>query len=661
MQEARCPSCRSGPGRARPTPAIVTSLDRGGILRSLDTLRMSLRAVATLLVALVATGVEGCHGCREDHPYVPYAIGSERLEAGLPSSPIMTPTPLVVEAGAAFAGEGATLAPPGLSQWAVEGMALEAPPGLVFVSALVRDYDGDGSPDALAIVRPAEGSDPGELAFYRGTPTAKGGQGLAALATFPPALEVHGDAGCAAVDRLVAVGKRSVLVELGTQCPTRATQLPDRWLAVVSGGPGLPTLRLAATVVDPPGAPSLLVDGDASDRDGDGLEDVALRVTLEGGGAPLEPGPRVAATLAWLDRPAGLSRDSGATESSFASLSTQAMGRARSGRDAALVPGLVAQTRALWRAVCADGGAPRLVGVAGTGAIRCGSMRALEDVGLAEVRAYVTLGDALRAALALDGAERPPASRTPARAVEARAWIEQLAPPVLARALRAVSAVPQSGKGHEPSWGALAFELGGALLVRTRAGVVRVDPDAGDETSADGVAVWPAAVSSPDGSLRWIETYDACDGVALHATFAGGDDVHDVALPVAPSLGERCTGSRGAPARALPLAWGVGGLEAIIEGEPVLITAETGHASLLAAPLDSPAARGAPRSPDGKVLVASTSAGLLVRGAARSRLLRAPELEGSWADQRDCAVSTDEAHVACVREGKAWVGVWEAP
>jgi hypothetical protein len=623
---------------------------------------MNLRAVPFLLVALLAIAVQGCHGCREDHPYVPYAIGSDRRDASPPAeTAVASATPVAVDAGAAFPGEPAMPAPAGLSRWPVAGLVLQAPPGLVFVSAVVRDYDGDGASDAFAIVRPTEGSDPGELAFYRGAPPDKAGEGLVAQSTFPPALEARREAGCVAVDRLVAVGKRSVLVELGSQCPSGATSAPGRWLAVVSTGvpAASPTLRLAVTVSDPPGAPSLSVDGDASDRDGDGLDDVALRVTLEGGSAPLEPGPRVAATLAWLDRPAGLSRDAAAAESSFASLSAQATGRARSARDAATVPGLVAQTRALWRAVCADGGAPRLVGVAGTGSIRCGSTRALEDAGLAEVRAYVTLGDPLRAALALDRAEQPPASRTPARAADARTWIEQLAPPVLAHAVRSVAAVPLSGKGHEPAWGALAFEPGGKLLVRTRAGVVRVDPEAGDEAAADEVTVWPAAVSSPDGTLRWIETYDACDGVALHATFAGGDDVHDVALPVPPSLGDRCTGSRGAPARALALAWGAGGLEAIVEGQPVLIAPDTGRASLLAAPLESPVARGAPRSPDGKALVVSTSAGLLVRGGSRTRLLRAPELDGTWGEQRDCAVSSDGAHVACVRGGRAWVGAWD--
>jgi hypothetical protein len=620
-------------------------------------------APLTLLVPVLAAA--GCHGCHDDHPYVPYTIGSgpaEPREAGAAAGPTASASSSVADAAAPFAGEAAVAAPVGRSVWPVGGVVLQAPPGMVFVSAVVRDFDGDGAADAFAIARPPEGNDPGVLVYYRGAPHVEPGDaGLAALTTFSPALDGSRATGCTTVDRLVAVGRRSVLVELGAQCPPHAGHAPDRWLAVLAGG-ATPRVRMAATIVDPPGAPSLTVEGDAADRDGDGLEDVALRVTLEGGSAPLEPGPRVGATLAWLDRPAGLSRDAAATEASFATLAGLAAGRAKAAKEAAAVPPFVAQMRALWRAVCADGGAPRLLGVSGTGAISCGSTRALEEAGLAEVRAYVTLGDPLRAALSLDRAESPPASRTAARMTEARGWIEQIAPLVAARGLRAVSAVPQSGKGHEPAWGALTFEPSGKLLVRTRAGVVRVDADAGDESSADDVTAWPAAVTSPDGALRWIETYDACDGVALHATFAGGDDVHDVALPVAPSLGDRCSGSRGAPARALAVAWGPGGLEAIVEGQPLLVTPDASRASLLAAlPDSSPAARGAPRSPDGKVLVAATSVGLLVRSASRARLYRAPELDGTWSEQRDCAVSNDATHVACVRAGKVWVGGWDAP
>jgi hypothetical protein len=623
-----------------------------------------MKAIPAPLLAIVLASA-GCHGCRDDHPYVPYAIGPSETgaadggsEAAPGPSGASSASP---EAGAAFAGEPATAAPPGLSRWPVGGVTLESPQGTTFVSAVVRDLDGDGAPDAFAIVRAAEVGDVGQLAYYHGALRGDPEAGLVPASTFAPSSDLPHDGMCAPVARLALVGKKTAMVELGAQCPPRPSSGPARWIAVVAAGAATARVRLAVTVVDPPGAPALTVEGDASDRDGDGLDDVALRVTLEGGGAPLEPGPRVTTTLAWLDRPAGPSRDAAATESAFAALASQAAVRARSAKEAPGVPGLVEQTRALWRAVCADGGAPRLVGVAGTGAIACGATRALEDAGLAEVKGYVTMGDPLRAALALDRAERAPASRTAARAKEARGWVESAAAVSTSRTVRAIAAVPEARRGHEPAWGALAFEPSGKLLVRTRAGVVRVDPDAGDEAAADDAPAWPVAVASPDGVLRWIETYDACDGVALRATFATGDDVKDVPLPVAPPLGDRCTGSRGAQARATAVAWGPGGLEAIVDGQPVLVTPEAGRAASLASFLDGPAARGAPRSPDGKVLVVPTSAGLLVRGSGRSRLLRAPELDAAWADEHDCAASNDGTHVACVRGARAWVGAWDAP
>jgi hypothetical protein len=266
----------------------------------------------------------------------------------------------------------------------------------------------------------------------------------------------------------------------------------------------------------------------------------------------------------------------------------------------------------------------------------------------------------LRAALALDRAERPPASHTPARVSEAQRWIAQLAPLVTTRTVRAVAAVPNGARGHEPSWGVLAFEPSGHLLVRTAAGVARVDPDLGDEAAANGTD-WKPAVASPDRTMRWIEAYDPCDGLPLRATFApaSGDDVRDIALPVSPPLGGRCAGSRGAPARAIPVAWGPAGLEAIVEGELLLVSSDLAHASPLAAFLDQPPTLGAPRSPDGKTYVVPTGVGLIVRSPGRARLLRSPELDGTYAEQSDCVVSDDAARVACVRGGKAWVGTWE--
>ncbi len=433
-----------------------------------------------------------------------------------------------------------------------------------------------------------------------------------------------------------------------------------RWIAIIGAG-ATPRVRLAATISDPAGAPALSIDADTSDRDGDGRDDVALRVTIEGGGAPLEPGPRVSVTLAWLDREAGLSRDQGATESSFAQLASAAATHAQRVKEAPAVPGYVTQMRALWRGTCAEGGAPRVIGVAGAGAIGCGAGRALETAGLAVVRAYVTMADPLRALLALDRAERAPATHTAAKATEAQGWVVPLAPASTARAVRAVAAVPIETHGHEPAWGPLAFEADGKLLVRTAAGVVRVDPDQGDESAAGNVE-WKAGVTSPDGALRWIEAYDPCDGLPLRATFAtgGGDDMRDISLPVAPALAGRCAGSRGAPARAVPIAWGPRGLEALVDGEPVLIATDLASATPLAAFLDQPAEKGSPRSPDGKTYVVPTVAGLLVRGAAGAHLYRARELNDAYADQRACVVSDDGSHVACLRGERAWVGAWGA-
>jgi hypothetical protein len=612
------------------------------------------------LALAMALATVSCRGCHDDHPYVPYTIGSASPLGDVPgdaaAATVASAAP--VEAGPdRFAGEPARVAPPGLAQWTVEGMPLTAPEGSVFALALVRDFDGDGSSDAFAVVRPADGNDPGHVVYYRGG----AGNSPAAPVTFDPPAGLARDPSCTPLDRLEVIGGRSILAELGAQCPMHPSSAPVRWVAILGAG-ATPKVRLAATVADPAGAPALSIDADTSDRDGDGREDVALRVTIEGGGAPLEPGPRVSAMLAWLDRPAGLSRDQGATEASFASLASTAATHAVRVKEAPTVPGYVSQVRALWRATCAEGGAPRVVGVAGAGAIGCGVGHALENAGLAVVRAYTAMGDPLRALLALDRAEHAPATRTPARVAEAQGWVAPLAPVRNARAVRAIAAVPLEPKGHEPAWGALSFEPEGKLLVRTAAGVVRVDADQGDEAAAGGVD-WKPGVTSPDGSLRWIEAYDPCDGLPLRATFAtgGGDDMRDLALPVPPPLAGRCAGSRGAPARAIPIAWGPRGLEAIVEGEPVLIATDLASASALAAFLDQPAERGSPRSPDGKSYVIPTSAGLLVRGASGARLFRARELNDAYADQRGCVVSDDETHVACLRGERAWVGAWDAP
>jgi hypothetical protein len=549
------------------------------------------------------------------------------------------------------------VAPPGTARWSLQDVVLEAPQGTLFVSALVRDFDGDGAKDAFALVRPPDPSALASLAYYRGrSPGAR----LQATSTFAPsALSVPSPPGAACTDdaRLLGIGRRSVLAEIGVLCSAASGSGPDRWIAVVEAGTEA-AVRLALTASDPPGAATLSLDASASDRDGDGRDDVTLVVSLEGGGPPFEPGPRVSGTFAWLDRPAGLSPDVRTAQGSFAALASQASARAARAKDAEDVPPFVAQARSLWRAACVDSGAARLVGVVGTAGVSCSASRPLDDLALAEARAFATMGDGLRAAVLLGLAERSAGAFTPARAAEAEKWLSPVAPPASARSVRAIGAVPSVTTGHEPAWGALAFEPSGKLLVRTRAGVVRVDPEAGDEAAADGVA-WQTAVTSPDGSMRWIEAYDPCDGFALRATFASGDDMRDLALPVAPPPGVRCAGARGAPATTVPLAWTGVGLEALVDGVPLLVAADIGKASPMASFVDAPAPPGSALSPDGKTVVLPTHVGLVERSVSRTRLLRGAVLDGTYDEQRDCTVSNDGVHVACVRAGRAWVGAWD--
>jgi hypothetical protein len=335
------------------------------------------------------------------------------------------------------------------------------------------------------------------------------------------------------------------------------------------------------------------------------------------------------------------------------------MTRASKPKDAASVPLLVHQARALYVALCAEGGAPRLTRVMGDHPIQCGASRALEELTLAEARAYVTLGDPLRAAGALDSSGLSPATHTAARIAEAQGWIERLAPASLATALRTVLAVPFSEHGRTAAWGALAFEPSGKLLVRTPAGVARVDPVTGDESDAAGVAPWKSEVVSPDGSSRLTTVIDPCDGFALRSTLASADG-HEkaVLLPIAPRIGTRCEGTRGVAARVLPVAWGALGLEIIASGFPVLVAPDLSRAAPLTQPLGQPVTLGAPRSPDGKTLVVPTTGGILVLGA-RARLLRAKELDGAYGELYDCVVSDDGTRVACVRGGRAFVGMWD--
>ncbi|HEY8074957.1 MAG TPA: hypothetical protein VIF62_12625, partial [Labilithrix sp.] len=601
-----------------------------------------------VIVASLALG--GCaKSCRNDHPYVPYAVGDSSAATDADAPP-PAPVALAIDAGA-IAAEPALVAPPNATTWNVEGLTLRAPEGKELLFAIVRDLDGDGTKDALAIARAPAPKDepnrvgPAEIVAYVGSHEPR---------SIVAAPDPRADAGCTPVARLERVGARSAFAEVGSVCAQGAASRSLFVLRLTRD----PSVAFEAQVADPPGAAKLTVDVDGADRDGDGIDDIALRVTIEGGAPPFEPGPKLGARIAYFDRSAGPSRDPDEPEASLRAIAAHASARAAKAKDAPDVRPIVEQMRALYRAMCQEGGTPRITkGRAGT-PIPCGATKSLDDAELAEVRAFVAIGDPIRAVAAADRLDATRLAKSKPSLADVLAQAAPLLQDTSARAL--LVTVP--ARGPHPEWSPLAFEPGGKLLVRTGTKVVRVDPETGGEEDASDVALWPTQVLSPDGKSRWLEAYHACEGVALRTTFVptGADgDVRDVLLPIAPPLGTRCGGGRGEAASTLPIAWADRGLEAIVAGEPVLVKPETGTALSLAAMLDQQPPRGSPRSPGAKTLAIPTKTGVLVKTPAKALRYRAPELE-PYADLR-CVVTDDARRLACEKRGRVVLATYDPP
>jgi hypothetical protein len=274
-----------------------------------------------------------------------------------------------------------------------------------------------------------------------------------------------------------------------------------------------------------------------------------------------------------------------------------------------------------------------------------------------------------RAAAAYERLDWRPVSTTKSRRAELEKAITKAAPPRAPSLTRVFATVPDL-EANAPGWGPLTFTPGGDLLVRTRQGLSIVNVQTGTEGPAQGIPSWPSAVTNLDGTFRWVALYDGCDGVSLRVRIgpvheapsaapggalpAGG---RDLAVPVAPPAPGRCVA--GAPAvrfEAVPVAWGPGGLEAWMAGEPVLVSADLTQAKPLAevGAIGQPVHAGSPRSPDGRSIALGTKLGVLVRSAKSWQLWRPADLEGAYAyaDMRACTVSNETRAVACVRDGK---------
>lgn len=572
-------------------------------------------------VALAAVALFCGSGCKEEKPYTPFGVTS-----ALPPAEDPPATPSASPSASAKVEPGkfrpAVVAPAGSRKLRMGGLTLDAPPRYLFDRAVVL---GEGEAQlAVAWVTAEPGAldiPPGQLIAFTATGDRKQVMNLPSFVPIAP--------GCARSTRLVQSGPASVLVDTVATCQTPLlARVPVQAVSVVSPAsarPELLTLRLAA----PAAGEAIAVDADSSDRDGDGREDVRLTFTLTG-----PEGAKASATLAFLDRAAGVSRDASEPKASLLASAKAILSKAGPAASAE-----VDAVRRLLASLCAEGATPRVFDSEGA-PLRCNDLGAVIDtLARAEVLSRLAAKDAAGAAAVLTRAEWyfKKLSADAEKAIKKELEKRLLA---VSPSTATLTARPKQVKG--PHFSPLWFEADGALLVQTDAGVVRASRDGSTEVALDPEGSSPAwSLDVVDGQGRRLTgSLCACDSSEVQLGIAGPDGAPQNGIPtrvLAPRPGG-CKGRFTCP-DPTPLSAGADGFAVLIAGS-VMEPKKSGTT------LPNP---GSARSPDGKWLVTPTPLGLVVSGATQ-------ELWKVTEDARrlhDCVVASDRAAVACVADGKA--------
>jgi hypothetical protein len=529
--------------------------------------------------------------------------------------------------------------------WTKDTLTLRAPDGTHFERGAFDDFDGDGKRDAFCVVRSFASSKTFDALYFSGaspdTPVRIFG---AELLMLPKGAGRH---------TLLRVGPpeaRRFSLELSAE--PSAAFAETRRFAFLEIVKGIPRVRMALTITDPPGAPKLDLAVDAVDRDGDTVPDVTMLLSVQGGG---EPGSSLSSKIAFLDRPAGLARDADEPRASIATHVKVALAKSSKAKESAEAVALVGRVQALLRATCPELPGARLSRFEGVTEPTCSLRDVLDDLSVAEVRGYAQSNRPFSAAAAFARFRGPFVARSPEKVREAEKALDLVAKITAPREVRPLSATVAVPKRHVPSWSPLSFTSKGELDVATATRVVRVDTKSFEERDLE-ESPWTSGVLSADGETRLVEVYDACKGGPLRATFAPKEEgePHDVEVPVEPALLPPCTSSRGEPAEVVPVGWGPRGLSLFAAGEPVLFDPKLTKASLLTEPVEGPWVRGGPRSPDGKTIALATSAGVIVHGPSGTSRVRGP---GFADDVRACTVNDGASALACLVGGRAVLAI----
>lgn len=587
-------------------------------------------------------GLIGCiavhlAGCKEDKPYTPFEVTTALPE--VPAAPKLPPaTESTPESPEVPEGplRRALKAPRDAKTWTVGQQTLEAPEGHVFQLALpLEPRAPEGAPPGVVAwtLRPARGPSPAT-----GTLWLFGPAGPRRLADLPGFVPVSPD--CEHHANLDQTGPTTVTLEVGARCTARLVpRAPTRSLLVVDPLRDEPLL-LGFRVADAAPGETLEAAIDSRDLDGDGRDDVTLRITVGNEGKKT-----ATAEFVWFDRAAGRSRDTREPAIGFKKAAGLLAARAKGKKSAASVASEADAVRRLYASACAESGTPRVWSLEGT-ALACSASESLTTLLTAEIEAALSLEQLVEGVglLERDGWFGPKLSD------KEKARLERA---ILSRVRHGEASTAGSfaaslrPRGPEPRFSPLHFDAEGHLWVRTADARVLLSapPGAPLQSPALGAGGAPNELSVPDAwSLRvtsplgqtWTGTIPSCDRSELQLAFVSREGTPLPPRPT-PLLAPRpgvCRSPVAAPrVPALPLAFRGNQLDAWVGG----IRMEPTGAPRVTGP-------GTPFSADGRVLVLPSRLGLLVLRGERPELWRGEAL----GNLTDCVPSKQAAQIACV-------------
>lgn len=585
------------------------------------------RALGLPLLFLSAGGCS--KACKNDHPYVPYAI-----DGGTGTAPpsATTSASAALQSGV-DAGAVPMLAPSedGLTM-ALGANTIQAPPAAVFGPGAVVSLCGPGQ-DLLGTSTLKESARALPSVHFAGSCT-----GFALRPMLPAGADI-GDPTCTPGFLVSALAPGAVFVDQHAVCGGHSGFSLPRRVALITGRSGSVSPRFQATLTEVSGSGRIGLVPAFGDLDGDGIGDLSLGVTLGESGAGV-----ARLLLRFYDRPAGPTRDPEEPARSASEAQRGLEGRVSKDPDGALRG--AASLRELLRAVCSEGGAPVLS--LASGPVSCGVGPVLSALLSLRLRAHLQQGDTLAAAAVLREAERGISVYDTKKRAELSAQFRRglalrdlPAPRVLSATLGAAS--------RGPALAPMFFDERGGLVFRDEAGARRWDPET--DATEPSAATWSDKVVTKDGALRLIEVYDPCDGGRLRATLAptGAGEPREVPLPLDADFGTRCT-RRGPDISVVALGEGPRGLDVLVQGRRFLLPLRGGPA--LASGAYKSAVEGAipggAASPDGKVIVVPQASGLLVVSVGKPAVFH----DGTSGALSQCVVSDNATHAACVQGTK---------